>query len=186
MHLSSCSVAKETMGHVLEPPDVGATFIFAQQWPSLAFTADALGLPNIYTCVDWQSAIAREEFKATSLGGTLHSWHDLHKLMDDSTEPVVLIQGDIAFATDIIELFKTLPCFVTCAFISAANNSYVSPTAVWHLLSNLTWRQASHKSMVGATMGSWLFGSSVNLNCYGGLQKLPLAGHSLMHVLKTT
>ncbi len=39
---------KETFGEVLDPPDVGCTLIFAQQWPSLAFAADALSLYQIF------------------------------------------------------------------------------------------------------------------------------------------
>ncbi len=170
------------------PYTAGTTFVFAQRWPSWAFTADALGLSDIVTCVDWNGAVGREEFRATSLGDTLTSLTVTKALIKAEVanlkRPLVFIQGDPSYLDLCIRLFDNVDVGCICASVRNLDGSFLSPRSVRHIPS-LHWRSVSHKSMAGVTSGSWLFGSTLNIAKHGGL-RLSKMRRTLRHVLKTT
>ncbi len=181
-------VFQEEFVEVAPTPFDGTTFVFAQRWPSWAFTAEALGLTDIVTCVDWKGAVGREEFRATSVGDSLTSLTAVKARLKAEAanlkRPLVFIQGDVSYLESCMKLFDGMDVGCICASVRNSDGSFLSQRAVRHI-SSLHWRQVSHKSMAGVTQGSWMFGSTINLSKHGGL-RLSKMRRTLRHVLKTT
>ncbi len=179
---------QEEMGDVITHRGLGHTYVFAQIWPSWSFAVDGLGLAGVSTYVEWKSGIAREEFKATPIGASLVGLAEIKKRIKEEKHnlmppPLVFIQGSPSFISSTLELVGDVPCHSICAIANSPTKP-VAPSAVSHI-SDLHWRQVSHRSLRGVTSGSWMFGSSINLSPYGGIEHATVK-RTLKQVLRCT
>ncbi len=185
------NMLQEELGEVSHQTNLGPAFVFAQRWPSWSFAVEALGFKDISTCVDWSGAVAREEFRSTSLGPTLVTLSAIKRRLENYKAsklmpPLVFIQGNLIYLESCLKLFTNagIDCACICASIRNLDGSYLPPKDV-HRIKSLHWREVSHKGMAGVTTGNWHFGSSVNLTSFGGLKLSPIR-RTMTHVLKTT
>ena len=164
------------------------TYVFAQGWPSWAFAVDGLGLQNVSTCVEWINATAREEIKSTHIGNTLISKSLVRSRIDKETSdkldlPSVFIQGSPFYISKIMSLFRDLRCYCTCVIAGALYGEPAIPEKSLRSVEKLHWRKLSHRSLSGATTGTFWFGSSINLSLHGGISRSN-ARRTLGHVLR--
>ena len=125
--------------------------VFAEHWPSWSFALTTVGVKNLKTIVGSNSALTRQELKATCVGDSLTSWVKLRQEWENfgAKGPRVFIQGSSQFVEDML---KMIDGRVTKSVSAMTPKSSGGELRLEGLSAR---REVSHKSQGGVTTGKW-------------------------------
>ena len=125
--------------------------VMAEHWPSWSFALTTVGVKNLKTIVGSNSALTRQELKATCVGDSLTSWVKLRQEWENfgAKGPRVFIQGSSQFVEDML---KMIDGRVTKSVSAMTPKSSGGELRLEGLSAR---REVSHKSQGGVTTGKW-------------------------------
>ena len=144
---------QEVMGSVQLTPWSHPVLVIAEEWPSMAFAAHALGCLGITTWCSFLSAKSKVEFESTRLGSTL-----MRRPLPEVARPfagqpglTVLIQGGSSFVNEHRRWVENeLKQAKTLEIIPEGEGEGWDETFMWK-------GKLSHQALGGVTSSSWLF-----------------------------
>ena len=145
----------------------------SEGWPSWSFAIEGLGFKSITTLAYFESINSRDEFLATSLGGTLINKLHLNSFLTEHNDDLIIfVQGNISFFSNAYKvIIKRIPC---------PQLAYVCTDQSFHSGDGF---RLSHKDTGGVTDGTW----TVYLE---GLKNVTIPKTSVLrnlgHLLRTT
>jgi len=144
---------QEVTGIVKTEPWAHPVLVFAEDWPSLAFSAQAVGCLDITTWCHFKSGKSKVDFTSTRSGSSLSnaSLEELAACYGNQHLVTVLIQGRAVFtnkyrtwAETSLTRAKTLELVPTCE-VDGWDDTFL-------------WKgDLSHQTSSGVTSGSWSY-----------------------------
>ena len=144
---------QEVTGVIRTEPWSRPVLVFAEDWPSLAFSAQAVGSLDITTWCKFKSGKSKVEFTSTRLGSSLAS-DSLDKLAaryGNQCQVTVLVQGCATFANE-------MQSWAEKNLIQAKTLELIPTPKVGDWDNTFLWKGAfEHHVLGGVTSGSWSY-----------------------------
>lgn len=133
-------------------------FIFAQHWPSLAFSSIALGCRRVTTVVDEISLKGKVELEKSLVGVTVNRRNETIRELHKSKEPhCVMLQGSANYLCQILSALPKDIAERAVVLVTKGNRRKLRDFGLTH------FTKVSHRFVGGALDHSWWVGSALDL-----------------------